>query len=65
MDSLAAAATALSALFDPGRLLLLMAGVLIGLVVGIIPGIGGLTALVVLIPFTYGLDSYSAMALLI
>ena len=65
MDPLVAAGAALTALFDPERLLLLLSGVLIGLVVGIIPGIGGLTALVVLIPFTYGLDSYSAMALLI
>jgi len=65
MDPLTAAAAALSALFDPARFALLAAGVLIGLVVGIVPGIGGLTALVVLIPFTYGLDHYSAMALLI
>jgi putative tricarboxylic transport membrane protein len=65
MDPLVAAEAALTALFDPTRLLLLLAGVLIGLVVGLIPGIGGLTALVVLIPFTFGLDSYSAMALLI
>lgn len=65
MDPLLAVETALSALFDPARLLILLAGVLIGLVVGIIPGIGGLTALVVLIPFTFGMDSYSAMALLI
>ncbi len=60
-----AAGMALAALFDPARLVLLVAGVLIGLAVGIVPGVGGLTALVVLIPFTYGLDHYSAMALLI
>ena len=65
MDLLASAAQALVELADPIRLGLLLAGVAIGLLVGLIPGIGGLTALAVLIPFTYTLDPFSAMALLI
>lgn len=62
---LEAAGVALSELADPTRLGILGLGALVGLLVGLIPGLGGLTALAVLIPFTYSMDSYSAMALLI
>lgn len=65
MDSIAAAGVALAQIADPSRLLILLLGVMVGLVVGLIPGIGGLTALAVLIPFTYSMDTYSAMAVLI
>lgn len=40
-------------------------GVLTGLVVGILPGVGGTFSLAVLIPFTFHLDSASAFALLL
>jgi len=40
-------------------------GVLIGLVVGILPGVGGTFSLAVLIPFTFRLDPASAFALLL
>jgi putative tricarboxylic transport membrane protein len=60
-----AALQALVALGDPFRLLVLLAGVLIGLVLGVIPGLGGVVGLTLLIPFTYGLDTYSAFALLL
>jgi putative tricarboxylic transport membrane protein len=36
-----------------------------GLVLGIIPGIGGLTGTAMLLPFTFGMDPYSAFALLL
>src|ERR1700744_3378607 len=60
-----AALQALVALADPVRFLILLAGVLIGLVLGVIPGLGGVVGLTLLIPFTYTLDSYSAFALLL
>lgn len=40
-------------------------GILIGLVVGILPGVGGTFSLAVLIPFTFKMDSSSAFALLL
>ncbi len=56
---------ALGALMEPARLLLLMAGVVFGLVIGVIPGIGGLFGLTILIPLTYTLDPVAAFALLL
>lgn len=46
-----------------GSILYLIAGVLLGLCFGIIPGLGGTTALALLIPVTYGMDSLDAMYL--
>jgi putative tricarboxylic transport membrane protein len=47
-----------------GRELLFLAlGMLIGLFFGAIPGLGGATALALLTPLTYGLDSFTALAL--
>lgn len=59
-----ASATALDVLFTPLRMGLLLTGVLLGLVIGIIPGLGGIVGLSLLLPFTYNMDPYSAMAIL-
>ncbi|HMA51462.1 MAG TPA: tripartite tricarboxylate transporter permease [Magnetospirillaceae bacterium] len=56
---------ALHLLLEPMRLLILVAGVLTGLAIGCVPGLGGVVGLAVLIPFTYGMDAYSAFALLL
>lgn len=56
---------ALGILLDPFRLAILTGGVLIGLVLGVIPGLGGVVGLALLIPFTYKLDDYAAFALLL
>jgi putative tricarboxylic transport membrane protein len=56
---------ALGILLDPVRLAILAGGVLLGLVLGVIPGLGGVVGLALLIPFTYNLDAYSAFALLL
>jgi putative tricarboxylic transport membrane protein len=56
---------ALGILLDPTRLAILSGGVLLGLVLGVIPGLGGVVGLALLIPFTYNLDAYSAFALLL
>lgn len=50
---------------DPERLFFLAAGVLIGLVLGILPGIGGITGLALLLPFTFTMDAYTAIAFLL
>jgi putative tricarboxylic transport membrane protein len=62
---LTAAAHALTIILDPMRLLIMLAGVVLGLFLGVIPGLGGIVGLALLIPFTYHLDGYSAFALLL
>jgi TctA family transporter len=63
--ALQAAAAALTILLEPSRLLILAAGVLVGLTIGVIPGLGGIVGIALLIPFTFELDAYSAFAFLI
>ena len=47
------------------HLLYLFGGVIMGLVVGIFPGLGGIVGLSLLLPFLYGMDPTSALAMLI
>lgn len=47
------------------HLLYLMIGVVLGLFIGVFPGLGGIAGLSMLIPFLYGLDQTSALAMLI
>jgi TctA family transporter len=61
----AAAGKALMQLIEPHRLMFLMLGCIMGLVLGIVPGIGGLAGTAMLLPFTFGMDPYSAFALLL
>lgn len=56
---------ALGSLMEWHRLALLCAGVAFGLVIGVIPGIGGIFGLTILIPLTYSLDPIAAFALLL
>ncbi len=46
-------------------MVILVLGVLIGLAIGCMPGLGGVVALAVLIPFTYNLDAPTSFALLL
>src|ERR1700684_3618860 len=64
-DMFASAVHALHLLLEPTRLLLLFLGVLIGLAIGVLPGLSGIVGLAMLIPFTYNLDEYTAFALLL
>ncbi len=57
--------TALVEVAQPLRLLMVICGVVAGLIIGAIPGIGGIFGLALLIPLTYHLDPYSAFALLL
>ena len=60
-----AAAQALAALVEPVRMAYLFAGVVIGLVLGILPGVGGVAGMALLLPFTFNMDAYSAFAFLL
>ncbi|MCW8173504.1 hypothetical protein D8S78_22795 [Natrialba swarupiae] len=55
---------ALEMLLDPTVMLYIVLGTLIGMVIGVIPGLGGVVALTLLIPLTYGLDPIAALAFL-
>ena len=61
----ASAGKAFLLLMEPHRLMFLGAGCIMGLVLGIIPGIGGLTGTAMLLPFTFNMDPYAAFALLL
>jgi TctA family transporter len=62
---LEAAFTALGLILEPTRLAVLFAGVLIGLGIGVIPGLGGIVGMALLLPFTFGMDPYMAFAFLL
>ncbi len=65
MFMLEAAADALVTMMDPMRLAWLSAGVILGLVMGILPGVGGVAGLALLLPFTFGMDPFAAFAFLL
>jgi len=52
-------------LLSAEHLMFLVIGVLLGLVIGVIPGLGGIAGLSLLLPFLYGMDQVSALATLI
>jgi TctA family transporter len=64
VDMLGMAIKAAEIMIDPTRLAFLALGVVIGLVLGVIPGLGGLVGLSLLLPFTFNLDPYTALAFL-
>src|SRR6516165_4584869 len=64
-DMIASALHALELLLEPTRLMILCIGVLVGLAIGVLPGLNGIVGMAMLIPFTYNLDEYTAFALLL
>ncbi|MGH3386095.1 MAG: tripartite tricarboxylate transporter permease [Nocardioidaceae bacterium] len=60
-----AAGAALVGFLDPTTLLMLLIGVVAGLLIGVIPGLGGTGSIALLLPFIFVLDAEQAMALLI
>lgn len=60
-----AALSALSSFADPSMLIFLAAGVLVGIVIGVIPGLGGTGAVAVLLPFVFVLEPNQAIAMII
>ncbi|NBT42171.1 MAG: tricarboxylate transporter, partial [Alphaproteobacteria bacterium] len=56
---------ALGSLMSGEHILFLIIGVIIGLAVGLLPGLGGVAGMSLIIPFIYGLDPGSALAMMI
>jgi len=69
MDLLSTALPALGdafgLIFHPERMMFLMVGVLLGLSVGVFPGLGGIAGLSLVLPFMYGMDPVSGLALMV
>lgn len=59
-----ALSAALALFFDPTRLGMMLLGVGVGLVVGILPGMGGIVSVAILLPFVLKLDAFAALAML-
>ena len=57
--------SALTELLAPHHLLFLVLGVVIGLSVGILPGLGGIAGLSLVLPFVFGMDPTDALAIMI
>ena len=60
-----AALQALSQFADPSMWLYLGAGVIVGIIIGVIPGLGGTGAVAVLLPFVFILEPNQAIAMII
>ena len=56
---------ALSTVLTLNHIKYLMVGVIVGLFVGVLPGLGGIVGMSLLLPFVYGMDATSALAMLI
>jgi TctA family transporter len=56
---------ALASLFDLQHFLFLCLGVLLGMVVGILPGLGGTAMLSLLLPFVFGKDPTAVLAMMV
>ncbi|MGH3363069.1 MAG: tripartite tricarboxylate transporter permease, partial [Nocardioides sp.] len=54
----------IAGVLTPTNMLLLAAGVLIGMVVGVMPGLGPSAGLAILLPLTFGLDPTGAIVML-
>ena len=69
MDIIAHAAASLGDAFalilQPQQLLFLALGVLLGLSVGVFPGLGGIAGLSLVLPFLYGMDPIAGLALMV
>ncbi len=57
--------SALGALLSFQHLFYMLIGVSVGLLIGVIPGLGGIAGLSLLMPFLYGMNEISALAMLI
>jgi TctA family transporter len=49
----------------PAAIVMLLAGVFFGLFLGAMPGLGGLVGLAIILPFTFDMDTTSALAIMI
>lgn len=58
-------AQTIQSVFEPFTFLMLIAGVATGLVIGVVPGLGGLFGMALLVPLTYQMEPIAAFALLL
>ncbi len=63
--ALPALGEALTLIFQPSQLMYLILGVLLGLSVGVFPGLGGIAGLSLVLPFMFGMDPVSGLALMV
>ncbi len=64
MEAIDLLMTGFGALMEPSRLGFMMIGVILGLLVGVIPGVGGTTGVAILLPVTVYFDPISALVML-
>lgn len=64
MDALAALLDGLAGALTPTNLMFVFVGVLIGTIVGVLPGLGPITAIALLIPLSFGLEPTAGLILL-
>jgi putative tricarboxylic transport membrane protein len=62
---LEAIATGLLALLTPQAVLFMLIGCVYGLIIGILPGLGGIVAMTLLLPFTFGYELAATLALML
>jgi putative tricarboxylic transport membrane protein len=63
--ALPALGEALALVFHPTQLMFLCAGVLLGLSIGVLPGLGGIAGLSLVLPFMFGMDPVAGLALMV
>jgi hypothetical protein len=64
MDIVSHLALGFDTVFQPVNLLFCFIGVFLGTAIGVLPGLGGIAGMSLLIPFIYGMDPVSALAML-
>ena len=65
LDALPALGSAFSQILQPAVIAYLAAGVVMGLCVGVLPGLGGIAGLSLLLPFMFGMEPILGLALMI
>ena len=63
--ALPALGEALTLIFHPQQIMFLVAGVLLGLSIGVLPGLGGIAGLSLVLPFLFGIEPVSGLALMV
>ena len=63
--ALPALGEALTLIFHPQQIMFLVAGVLLGLSIGVLPGLGGIAGLSLALPFLFGIEPVSGLALMV
>ena len=56
---------ALAGIADPYVILMMFVGIVIGLLIGVLPGLGGIATLALMLPFAYGMEPYPALGLIV